>query len=303
MLAWISQQLDKIEAFAARRDVYSEQASVIYGRKVDRKKNPDDFTPGFIGKAVVLGCGYGLGYLKFAGMIFVGMLGEKGILFDASYVDALGVDVPRWRLKKERREDEWQRIVSACPLLLDEEAWITHCAVADRIITVFRASNPCITEFWDVCKGVLEAMLEGETVFFGGPTGRLLRTEGTNIVLPNGMPLRYEGLEKDKEGNFSFLRRKEGRVQRVRTYGGSVTENITQALSRIPTTDLMLKADRIGISVALQAHDEVGGVVPDEAAQDALGWMITKMRVVPKWATGLPLDAEGGISKRYGDAK
>jgi DNA polymerase len=303
MLAWLARQKDKVQAFADKRDVYSEQASVIYGRKVDRKANPDDFIPGFIGKAVVLGCGYGLGYLKFAGMIYVGMLGEKGILFDDGYVDVLGVNPAIWQAKKELREDEWKRILLAQPISLTEEQWIKHCAVAEKIIWVFRDTNPKIKDLWDTCNTALGAMLSGDTFEFGGPTNRLLRTEQNALLLPNGMQLRYEGLERDKKGDYSFLRKKEGRVQRVKTYGGSVTENVIQSLARIPTTNLMLKADAVGMHVVLQSHDEVGAVVPEEDAPLALDWMIDAMRKAPTWATGLPLAAEGGYGKRYGDIK
>jgi DNA polymerase len=303
LLAWLAQQRDKVRAFADERDVYSEQASVLYGRKIDRKANPDDFVPGFIGKAVVLGAGYGLGYLKFAKMIYVGMLGEKGILFDMTYVDALGVDPSRWRVRKELREEEWGRIIAAQPLSLTEDEWITHCAVAEKIIWVFRDTNPKIKDLWDTCTQALNAMLNGEAFKFGGPTRDLLFTERNAIVLPNGMKLRYEGLEKDKNGQFSFLRKKEGRIQRVKTYGGSVTENAIQALARIPTMDLMLKADAVGMDVVLQSHDEVGVVVPEDDAQLSLDWLMMKMRKAPKWAPGLPLNAEGGIGKRYGDIK
>jgi DNA polymerase len=252
---------------------------------------------------VVLGCGYGLGYLKFAGMIHVGMLGEKGILFDDGYVDALGVNPSIWRVKKELREDEWKRILLAQPISLTEEQWIKHCAVAEKIIWVFRDTNPKIKDLWDTCNTALSAMLSGDTFEFGGPTNRLLRTDKNALILPNGMQLRYEGLERDKKGDYSFLRRKEGRVQRVKTYGGSVTENIIQSLARIPTTNLMLKADAIGMHVVLQSHDEVGAVVPEEDAALSLDWMIETMKKAPTWATGLPLAAEGGYGKRYGDIK
>ena len=42
-----------VEAFAQRRDVYSEMASVFYGRHIDRKKNPEDEFPGFVGKVCI----------------------------------------------------------------------------------------------------------------------------------------------------------------------------------------------------------------------------------------------------------
>jgi DNA polymerase len=118
------------------------------------------------------------------------------------------------------------------------------------------------------------------------------------------MEIRYEGLEYDeKEQQFSYLRKKEGRIQRVRTYGGNIVENLCQALARIPTMDVMVKADRMGLGVALQAHDEVGVVVADEVAVLTHDWMLKEMRNVPAWMKGCPLDAEGGIGKRYGLVK
>lgn len=304
-LAWLAQQGDKLEAFAGKRDVYSEQASVIYGRKVDRKANPDDFTPGFIGKAVVLGAGYGLGYLKFARMIYTGMLGEKGILFDDSYADTLGVDVPLFNVKMTAR-GQLEKIMLAQPIDLDEDEWITHCAVAQKIINVFRDSNSCIPDLWKKADQALNAMYANDPdqpYAFGGPDDDLLVIEGHSILLPNGMRVAFEGLQYSQQDGFSCLRRKEGKTQRVKTYGGAVVENCVQALARIPTTDIMLKADRLGLDVVLQVHDEIVVSVPDEVAEASLGWMIREMRKPPKWARGLPLDAEGGIGKRYGDAK
>ena len=61
VLPWIAGQQDLIEQFILQdkglgKDVYSNMATKIYGREVDRKKNPDDFIPGFVGKATILGC-------------------------------------------------------------------------------------------------------------------------------------------------------------------------------------------------------------------------------------------------------
>ena len=305
-LAWLAQQKDKIEAFANRRDVYSEQASVIYGRKVDRKANPDDFTPGFIGKAVVLGCGYGLGFAKFAKMIYTGMLGEKGILFDKVYVDTLGSD-PGTFTEKQKLRGKFDQLMADKPTLLDEEQWMAHCSVAQKIINVFRNTNPKIPDLWEKAAVALPHMLNhdpDEPYAFGGPTGDLIRVGNKCLHLPNGMALRYEGLEYDEQTEqFSYLRRKEGKIQRVKIYGGAVVENCVQALARIPTMDMMLKADKIGLDVVLQVHDEIVSIVPDDAAGVALEWMITKMRKPPKWAVGCPLDAEGSTAKRYGLAK
>lgn len=48
--AWCAGQQDLVEAFRGGRDVYSEHASSIFGRPVDRKRVKEDFIPGQIGK-------------------------------------------------------------------------------------------------------------------------------------------------------------------------------------------------------------------------------------------------------------
>lgn len=307
LLVWMAGQRDKVEAFAQKRDVYSEQASVIYGRPVDRKKNPDDFTPGFIGKAVVLGCGYGLGAPKFSSMIYVGMLGERGILFDDTYVEALEVNVGQFIAGVQRKPDRFENYMAKKPLVLGDEEWLQHCAVGTHIIKVFRDSNQEIVGFWDVCNNALGAMLEGVQFEFGGPSGTLFKTVmdgGTpGILMPNGMIQRYTGLERDKTGNYSFLRRKEGRIQRVKIYGGATAENLTQGLARIVVTDAALRAGKQGYPMALQVHDEVVTIASEERGEEAYEVLLAAMRHPPEWGKDIPLDAEGGFGKRYGDIK
>ncbi len=72
MLAWLAGQEDLVSDFANKVDVYSKMASRIYNREVNRKRKevvdgkeiyPDE-AEGFVGKTVVLGCGYMTGATK-----------------------------------------------------------------------------------------------------------------------------------------------------------------------------------------------------------------------------------------------
>ena len=65
MLAWLAGQQDIVQAFATGDDVYKIMASAIYN------KDPADISKDerFIGKTVVLGCGYGMGAEKFKNML------------------------------------------------------------------------------------------------------------------------------------------------------------------------------------------------------------------------------------------
>ena len=61
VLAWFAEQGDLLTAFKEGRDVYKLMAAIIYN------KNDEAITPTerFIGKQTILGCGYGMGSVKF----------------------------------------------------------------------------------------------------------------------------------------------------------------------------------------------------------------------------------------------
>jgi DNA polymerase len=72
-LAWEANQNDLVAAFANGEDIYSDMASDIYGRPVNRKRKvivdgvetEPDKDAGFVGKTTILGAGYGMGGPKF----------------------------------------------------------------------------------------------------------------------------------------------------------------------------------------------------------------------------------------------
>ena len=61
MLAWLSKEVDLLDAFAQGRDVYCEFASQIYGRTITK----EDKLERYVGKTAILGLGYGMGHVKF----------------------------------------------------------------------------------------------------------------------------------------------------------------------------------------------------------------------------------------------
>ena len=62
MLAWLADEDDLLAQFAAGDDIYSNLATEIYGRPINKH---DDPTERFVGKTAVLGLGYGMGANKF----------------------------------------------------------------------------------------------------------------------------------------------------------------------------------------------------------------------------------------------
>jgi len=85
-------------------------------------------------------------------------------------------------------------------------------------------------------------------------------------------------------------------------YGGKLTENIVQAVARCVMTDGMLRIQK-RYPCVLTVHDEVVVLVPEAEVVDAENWVLAQMTMVPKYMPGIPLAADIGHAKRYGDAK
>ena len=72
MLAWLAGEDKLLTQFRNGSDIYSNFASQIYGRPIDKNKYP---TERFVGKTAILGLGYGMGAKKFATTISSGAAG------------------------------------------------------------------------------------------------------------------------------------------------------------------------------------------------------------------------------------
>ena len=307
VLPWFAGQQDLLEQFILQDkklglDVYSSMASKIYGREVDRKKYPErDFIPGFLGKAVVLGCGYGMGWTKFQGMIRAGMLGQSGITFDQSFVDTMGINVQRF----VDTNSNYMRTMDCFREWDDKNTHITHCAVAKKIIDEYRASVPKIPELWGYLDSeILNAMHTGQEIIFG--PNDIMRTGKNCIYTPSGFALHYPGLHKResvKNGKVSHQWVYFGKGKKaIGTWGGSLTENIIQHLARLVITyQLTLVAKRY--KVATTTHDEIVAVIPEDEAEEGCVWITEQMRQTKPWMLGLPINAEGNYGVTYKDCK
>lgn len=86
MLAWLAGEEKLLEQFRQGDDIYSNFASEIYGRHIDKEKNP---TERFVGKTAILGLGYGMGNKKFAATISSGAMGPAMDFSDEEAVNVV----------------------------------------------------------------------------------------------------------------------------------------------------------------------------------------------------------------------
>lgn len=84
---------------------------------------------------------------------------------------------------------------------------------------------------------------------------------------------------------------------RVDTYGGALTNNVTQAIARDILVDGMIKLDAVGHDIVMHVHDEI--VIEAPIGVLSVDKMATVLSNTPQWAAGLPLAASGYSALRY----
>lgn len=82
-----------------------------------------------------------------------------------------------------------------------------------------------------------------------------------------------------------------------RTWGGTLTENIVQATARDLLMGGMIHLERAGYKVLLSVHDEA--VCEKPIGEGSVEEFTQTMCAPPGWAKGLPLEADGWVGPRY----
>jgi DNA polymerase len=83
-------------------------------------------------------------------------------------------------------------------------------------------------------------------------------------------------------------------------WGGSLVENVVQALARIIVGEQMLKVNE-RYRVVLTVHDAAVVVVKKQELDVAMKYIIDVMSTPPNWAAGLPVACEANHGESYGD--
>jgi DNA polymerase bacteriophage-type len=300
VLAWLAGEQWKLEAFqlfdqGKGPDLYKLAYAKAFGL------DPDDVDKGQrqVGKVMELALGYQGGPGAFQAM-------------------AVGYGV--------KVGDQWDELkAAASERVLDrvKHGWEsrgkssgmegrTWCA-AELLKTLWRDAHPCSVAFWhEMENAAIAAVKHGEEY----EVGRIrFRKKGSFLFmeLPSGRELAYAFPKIDKlatpwrdendeivykdtlyfKGVDSVTR--QWKVQT--TYGGSLVENACQAVARDVLADALLGLEAWGYRTVLTVHDEI--VAESSERSGTAEHFSELMTVLPDWADGLPLVAEGYEDRRY----
>ncbi|HUW45786.1 MAG TPA: hypothetical protein VMW50_08320 [Dehalococcoidia bacterium] len=272
-LAWLAGQDDLTQGFANNEDIYSTLAAELFKCHI-HKPNETDPEPvakllklrrGF-GKDAILGAGYGMGADKFYSRCLendaLRPLFESG-QYNLPFIKYI---IDTYRSKYARIPKLWNTV---------EKCFKWVLKYPDKVMAY---GSDFVSEGW-VAKTLLTFWNE----------------DGTAIIqLPSGRCLRYRHARLKRTLNRSEIRWHYGAL-----WGGSLVENIIQAIARDLLGWWILEIEKQGIPIVLHVHDEVVCIVPDKDI--LLTSMIVEqiMKSVPEWAAGLPVDVEIATGKKY----
>ena len=168
------------------------------------------------------------------------------------------------------------------------------------IVDSWREANPNIVSLWWDIDAVVKRVVKTRTkeeykslvisyekgiLFIELPSKRRLAYPKAKIGMNRfgGESIVYEGIVV---GN---------KWDKIESYGGKFVENIVQAIARDILAEAMMRLEKKGFNIVMHIHDEV--VI--ESDLSSIGEVNQIMSLVPSWAPGLILDADGFESEFY----
>ena len=264
IVAWLAGQDDLLEAFRQGRDVYSEFASLIYGRTITKA----DKAERFVGKTCILGLGYGMGAEKFQQTL---ALGQGGISVKIELHVAKQI-VTLYREKYFRIAQLWNL-----------------CGAALRGMAQ-QGSGTINGKLQFDGEGVI--LPNGMRQFY--PMLRAMQDGGGYEYISN--PRDYRKLLKERVMGSDLT----SVLDWTKIYGGKLTENLVQALAALVIREQMVTIGQRH-KVVFQVHDEII-IMAHKAVKDvAIAEIVDVMSQPPQWAPELPVACEVGCAENYGD--
>lgn len=254
VLLWLADDRAGLAKYRRGEDLYVDMAKVIYIKQEEITE-----TERWLGKKVILGCGFGMGPSKFR---------------DSCINEGLEVS-------EELAEKSVRAYRSLYPGV--RNLWYAQERAAIRAL---RHKGEVIME------GRVKWAVRGQFLVCQLPSGRSIVYYRPSIR----MALAPWG-EMKETIHFWGTNSQTKQFEEQRTYGGKLVENITQASARDIMAYAMLRAEEADYRIILTVHDELVAEVPNGfGSVDEFCDIICR---VDRWADGCPISAEGWRGKRY----
>lgn len=257
VLFWLAGHSSGLDAYRNDVDLYRQMAGIIYNRSGETITK--DSPERQLGKKAILGCGYGMGATKFRDSC----LREK-------------IDISEMLAKKTI--DTYRSLHHPVPALWNRLTRMAILAVK-RPGTIQKDHSTS----WYVKDGFLWCLL---------PSGRKLAYHQPEVKF-GSTPY---GTKQEMLYHYS-VNPMNKKWESHHTWGGVLTENITQAVARDFMADAMLRCDAAGYRVVISVHDEL--LVEKPIGQGNLKEFLNLMCQSEAWGKTCPIKAEGWNGNRY----
>lgn len=291
-LAFLAGERWKLKAFAefdAGRgpDLYN----LAYARSFNIEAKQVTKSQRQVGKVQELGLGYEGGvaaFLTFAAVYNMDLEELSSAVHKTASADALknANGMWGWASKKKRTLGLPQHVYVACEVL--KRAW--------------RDAHPNTEALWAAAGDSVRAAIlnPGESFSIGEHLKARVDGAWLRIRLPSGRYLCYINPSVNDKDEITYFGVNQYTRQwgKIKTYGGKLVENCTQAFARDIIGYNMPAIEKAGYEIVLTVHDEDITECPntDEFSSDHLASL---MATVPPWAKGIPLAAAGFETYRY----
>lgn len=268
VLFWVAKHDEGLNAIKQGRDLYREQAARVFNKPVEEIAK--DSLERFIGKGLILGCGYGMGGVKFA--LTCANQGRK--IPD----DFAKFAVSNYRTTHHPIPRLWQMI---------ERTAIAAIQNPGKKYSMNYTS-------WYV---------HGDFLYCVLPSGRRLAYYGPKVTYE----LPSWGGEEKRPVIYHYGIDITKKLALQKTWGGTLVENVVQAIARDIMAEAMVRIERSELwDILFTVHDEL---VAERNANPADSLKITTfaslkmfcelMARPPQWAKDCPIAVDGFSSLRY----
>lgn len=298
VVMWLAGEMETLNSFDSGAGIYRDMASTIYNKKAEGVTDDERQ----LGKTVILGGGFGMGFFKFLATLIAW---EVKIPDDMiNQVIKGNYDELRWKVEKYFEDINNRK--RAKEIDLDPEKDLHRFMFANHLISSYRNRFTKITAFWKQIEDTaIAAVMNVNKVI---PCGKILWMSDGEFLwmkLPSGRKLAYYKPEVrriikfGRESNtltFMAVGDKNNWV-RQQTYGGALTENATQAVARDIMAEAMVRVDNAGYPVVLTIHDEI--ISETRIGHGSNEEFCRLLSIRPEWGQDLPLKVAGWRGTRY----